>query len=232
MSNRPYPQFGVPLDPNVIVPTLPFVPLYGVTPDNNYIPIQVNNDGQLSIGNVTISGPVTVNDVVIKGVDPNNGNTSEDVSVNNLEGSNGYALRTSLFSANNSNSLLVNPDGSINVNIESGGSTPTIYNQYEENDTVPSGTPTTLWSYTVPNGETFELNGFVGWGTYNGEFLITHNDVTSGGGWSSAAVPTLVVGYGNSPIVCNAGDTISISVTHYSTQTQIFKVNALGTIVM
>jgi len=107
---RPDPQYGVQLSVADIPLELPIYPIYGVTPSDKYIPIQVNNDGQLSIGNVTITGPVTVNDVVIKGVDPDNGNTSEDVSVVNW-GIHGFALRTSIFYQGNA--LLVNPDGSI-----------------------------------------------------------------------------------------------------------------------
>jgi len=110
---RPDPQYGVQLSVADIPLELPIYPIYGVTPSDKYIPIQVNEDGQLSIGNVTITGPVTVNDVVIKGVDPDNGNTSEDVSVVNW-GIHGYALRTSIFYQGNA--LLVNPDGSININ--------------------------------------------------------------------------------------------------------------------
>jgi hypothetical protein len=67
----------------------------------------------LQIGNITISGPVTVNDVVIKGVDPDNGFTSEDVAVKNLGSGNGYAIRTSIFDGGNQ--LVINADGSINV---------------------------------------------------------------------------------------------------------------------
>src|ERR1035438_1473484 len=89
---RPDPQYGVQLSVADIPLELPIYPIYGVTPSDKYIPIQVNNDGQLSIGNVTITGPVTVNDVVIKGVDPANGNTSEDVAVYNLGSGNGYSL--------------------------------------------------------------------------------------------------------------------------------------------
>jgi hypothetical protein len=110
---RPDPQYGVQLSVADIPLELPIYPIYGVTPSDKYIPIQVNNDGQLSIGNVTITGPITINDVVIKGVDPDNGNTSEDVSVVNW-GIHGFALRTSIFYQGNA--LLVNPDGSININ--------------------------------------------------------------------------------------------------------------------
>lgn len=111
---RPNPQFNTPLGANSINAELPLYPIYGVTPDNKYTPISVDENGQLAIGNVTITGPVTVNDVVIKGVDPANSFTSEDVSVVNW-GINGYALRTSLFYQGNV--LMINSDGSANVSI-------------------------------------------------------------------------------------------------------------------
>lgn len=108
------PQFGVPLSVDQINPELTIYPIYGVTPDDKYIPVAVDEDGKLSVGNITITGPVTITDVTIKGVDPDNGNTSHDVSVVNW-GINGYALRTSLFY--NANVLVINPDGSTNVNV-------------------------------------------------------------------------------------------------------------------
>ena len=77
----PTPQFGVPLTPNQINPELSWYPIYGVTPDDKYVPIAITENGQLSIGSVTITGPVTVTDIVIKGVDPANSFVSEDVDV-------------------------------------------------------------------------------------------------------------------------------------------------------
>lgn len=110
---KPNPQFNTPLSPNQINAELPFYPLYGVTPDNKYTPVAIDENGQLSIGAVTITGPVTVSDVVIKGVDPDNSFVTEDISVYNLGPSNGYAMRSTLFDGGNH--LAINPDGSINV---------------------------------------------------------------------------------------------------------------------
>jgi hypothetical protein len=109
----PTPQFNTPLTPAQLHPELTFHPIYGVTPDNKYTPISITENGQLSIGSVTISGPVTVTDVVIKGVDPDNSFVTEDIDVYNLGVGNGYSMRTTLFDG--ANHLKINNDGSIDV---------------------------------------------------------------------------------------------------------------------
>jgi len=116
---RPEPQYGVQLSVADIPLELPIFPIYGVSPSSRYIPIAVDNDGKLSIGNVTITGPVTINDVVIKGVDPDNGNTSEDFGVYNLGSGNGYAMRSTLFDGGNH--LKIESDGSADVYITGTG---------------------------------------------------------------------------------------------------------------
>lgn len=222
---KPDPQYGVQLSANQINPELPLSPIYGVTPSDKYIPVQVDNDGKLSVGNVTISGPVTINDVVIKGVDPDNGNTSEDISVVNW-GIHGYAMRTSIFYQGNP--LLVNPDGSINVNVTAPGPIPTNANAYTENLAVAPGSTTTLFTYTVAGGTTYLFNGFIGWGTFDGEWLVTLNGANRGGGWSSPSNRTLQIAYGNTPIVAHAGDVVTVTITNYATATQTFRLNVLA----
>lgn len=118
----PTPQFNTPLTPAQINPELSIYPIYGVTPDDKYTPISITENGQLSIGSVTISGPVTVTDIVIKGVDPDASFVSEDVDVFNLGAGHGWSLRTTLFDSNN-NHLAINNDGSINVNATFSNST-------------------------------------------------------------------------------------------------------------
>ena len=226
---RPNPQFNTPLSPSQINAELPFYPLYGVTPDNKYTPISITENGQLSIGSVTITGPVTVSDVVIKGVDPDNSDTTEDIAVYNLGPSHGYAIRSSIFDVGG-NHLIINPDGSINVNVES-GITGTNLNQYSENNAVPSGIQTTLFTYTVPAGKTYNLDGFVGWGTYDAEFLVLINGTNSGGGRNSPTQRTLEVDYLNTPIVVSAGQTITVTVQHYSNTTEQFRLNTLAELI-
>lgn len=227
-TNPPHPQFGVSLTPPQLNSELPFSVQYGVTPDNKYIPVQVDENGQLSIGNVTITGPVTVNDVVIKGVDPDNGNASEDIAVVNW-GMHGFAMRSSIFYQGNP--LLVNPDGSIDVNITSPGSPPTNLNTYTENLAVAPSSTTTLFSYTVPAGHTYNFNGFIGWGTYDGEFLVLVNSTNKGGGWSSPTNRTLQINYGSTPIIANAGDNVTVTITNYATSSQTFRLNVLADLI-
>ena len=56
----------------------------------------------------------------------------------------------------NGNFIEPNPDGSINVKLENGGggSTTPVTVSYSESSSVPSGSPYTLLSYTVPVGNT------------------------------------------------------------------------------
>ena len=245
-TNPPDPQFGVSLTPPQLNSELPFNVIYGVTPLDEYIPIQVNEAGQLSIGNVTITGPVTISAAVIQGVDPANGNTPEDISVVNLGGGTAYALRTSLYDGANEltihpngsidtnvisggNALLVNLDGSIDVNITNPGTPNTNLNTYAENLAVPGGgATTTLFTYTVASATTYLLNGFIGWGSYDFEFTVTKNSARRGGGWSSPTNRTLQIDYGSTPIIFNAGDVVAILVTSYSAHTEEANLNVLA----
>jgi hypothetical protein len=220
----PSPQFGVPLAPNQINPELSWYPIYGVTPDDKYVPISITESGALNISGVTITGPVTVSDVTIKGVDPANSFTSQDVSVVNW-GLNGYALRSSIFY--DGNPLLVHPNGSIDVNLLStGGGIPA--NDYVENLAVPPNSTTTLFTYVVPASTTYSLVGIRAWGTYDAEFLIQVNGANEGGGWTSPSNRTLMLDYGTVPIIASAGSTVTVTVTNYATSSQTFRLNALG----
>ena len=60
----PPPQFGVPLAPNQINPDLTIFPIYGVTPSNKYIPISVNDMGELVV-EATFSGSITIGEIGI-----------------------------------------------------------------------------------------------------------------------------------------------------------------------
>jgi hypothetical protein len=237
----PPPQFGVPLSEDQINPELPFYPIYGVTPQNKYIPFQVDAAGALAT-NATFVGSITVADVTIRGVDPADSFSPHDVSVVNW-GIDGYALRTSLFYQDNvllihpngsidtniisgGNSLSVNPNGSINVNVV-GSSVGIPNNIYAENLAVPPSSTTTLFTYVVPAGVTFNINGLIGWGTYDGEWLITVNGANKGGGWSSPSFRTIELDYLSIPIVAVAGDTVAVTITNYAHSSQTFRMNLL-----
>jgi len=53
------PLYNTPLLPSQINPELPFYPAYGVTPDNKYIPISIDQMGRLNV-NATFSGSITI----------------------------------------------------------------------------------------------------------------------------------------------------------------------------
>ena len=101
-------------------------------------------------------------------------------------------------------------------------------NVFVENLSVSPNSTTTLFTYTVPAGVTYNLNGFIGWGTYDGEFLVKLNGSNVGGGWSSPTNRTLSIDYGNTPIIATTGDVITITITNYATASQTFRLNVLG----
>src|SRR5581483_6939907 len=84
--------------------------LWGINPQNKFIPIQIDSQGRLQMGG-TITA--TIGEVLVEGRDYSD-NTYHELGVTNLGGSNGFAQKIVLSSG--SNSLVVNPDGSINVN--------------------------------------------------------------------------------------------------------------------
>lgn len=106
------PQYGVGVSIAQYNTQIPMSVQYGVTPANTFIPIKVTASGELVIGGVTITGPVTVSDVTVRGVDPNDGNSEHEVAVVNF-GADGYPLRSAIF--DHANQLKINADGSINV---------------------------------------------------------------------------------------------------------------------
>jgi len=56
------PQFGVPITPSEASLGLPFYPMYGVTPSNEYIPIQVDGAGSVAV-TATFSGSITIGEI-------------------------------------------------------------------------------------------------------------------------------------------------------------------------
>ncbi|MGH7975016.1 MAG: hypothetical protein ACREBR_05795 [bacterium] len=240
----PPPQFNTPLAPDQINPELPFYPIYGVTPSDKYIPISIDSMGRMNV-NATLSGSVTIGE--IGAPDESNfsygaslqqpiGGVYQDTNPTLSAGEQGVVRLTQYraFHVNLRDSLgneIVSTAGSLDVHVTGTSNSGTPYNQYEENNAVPPGESTTLWSYTVPVGESFQFNGFVGWGTYDGEFTVTVNAANAGGGWSSPTNRTLIVNYVPSPIVLAAGDQIAVLITQYSVSSQTFKINILATLV-
>jgi hypothetical protein len=106
------PQYGVGIPINQYNTQIPMSVQYGVTPSNTFIPIKVNASGEIVIGGVTITGPISISDVTIQGVDPADGNSTHEVAVVNF-GPDGYPFRSAIF--DHANQLKINADGSINV---------------------------------------------------------------------------------------------------------------------
>lgn len=58
----PPPQFGVPLSTEQMGNELPFEAIYGITPNNKYIPISIDNQGRLNT-TATLIGTVTIGQI-------------------------------------------------------------------------------------------------------------------------------------------------------------------------
>ena len=107
---------------------------------------------------------------------------------------------------------------------------PTGVTLFASSDTVPSGIETTILTYTVP-AASFHIRQFVGWGTYDGEFLIRKNGSIVGGGRTSAADRTLNVAYEAGQIPTVNGDTIIVTILYYNVNTSgphQFRCNLIG----
>lgn len=102
-------------------------------------------------------------------------------------------------------------------------------NEYDEDPTVSPSILTPIVTYVVPGGNTLRITGIVGWGTYDGEFVLDVDGTVKGGGWSSPASRTLKVPY-SAGIPATAGQTVTLSVIHYSSTAQTFKANLMGTL--
>jgi hypothetical protein len=255
----PSPQFGVPLAPNQINPELPFYPIYGVTPDDKYIPFSITENGFLNV-NATFSGSITIGEVGTPdessftfgtSLEQPVGGVYQDTNPTLSPGETGAVrlteyrafhvnLRDSsgieVFPATETTSLSIlstleqlNFSGGSLV-VTTTGSVGTPVNVYAENTTVPPGILTIILSYTVPAGKTLSITGAYGWGTYNGEYAIQVDGIEVGGGWTSAANINFHVDYSSAPVFATAGEVVTVCVTMYATHTEDFKANLLGTL--
>src|SRR5665213_2080098 len=244
----PSPQFGVPLAPNQINPELPFYPIYGVTPDDKYIPFSITENGFLNV-NATFSGSITIGEVGTP--DESNftfgtsleqpvGGVYQDTNPTLSPGETGAVrlteyrafhvnLRDSscieVFPATETTSLSIlstleqlNFSGGSLV-VTTTGTAGVPSNTYVENLAVPSGILTTLYSFVVPSSKTYSLNSFIAWGQYDGNFIVTVDAIRVGGARSSPTSRTITLDYISAPIVVNAGSQI-LSLIHISEPTR------------
>jgi hypothetical protein len=98
---------------------------------------------------------------------------------------------------------------------------------FASSDTVPNGVETTILSYTVPVSS-FHISQVIGWGTYDGEFLVRKNGTIVSGGRTSAATRTLNILYGDAQIPATTGDIITVTILEYGPGMQQFRVHLLG----
>ena len=257
----PPPQFGVPLSESQINPELPFYPIYGVTPSNKYIPFSITENWYLNV-NATFSGSITIGEIGIADESSFTYGTSLEQPVGgvyqdtnptlslgetgavrlteyrafhvNLRDSSGIEILPATETT--STSILSTLEqfnfsgGSLVVTTTGSAGTPD--NIYAENLAVAPNSTTTMFSYTVPAGVTYNVNGLIGWGTYDGEWLITVNGANKGGGWSSPSARTLQLNYQNIPIVAMVGDIVAVTITNYASSSQTFRMNLLTELIM
>lgn len=117
---------------------------------------------------------------------------------------------------------LTSTSGALNVNIV-GATTPTAINICATNNSVTYGTETVILTYTNTGIST--VTQFIGWGTYDGEFLLRINGTIVGGGRTSAAQRTLQV-VASFPTVIS--DVITVTILEYGPGTQQFRANLIG----
>jgi hypothetical protein len=99
-------------------------------------------------------------------------------------------------------------------------------NLFATNDSVPYGIETVILTYTPIVA--FHITQIIGWGMYDGEFLLRVNGVIVGGGRTSAAERTLDIEYETAAIPTNPGDVITITILEYGPGLQQFRANLLG----
>jgi len=113
------PRYGIPLNAEELTSSDPCAVLYGVTPTNKFIPIQIDVDGRLRLGagvTLDVEG-LELGDVGILGEDPDTG-TEHELSITSL-GDGGWGLKTTLHDATGIGitSTLVSGKQSLDVNV-------------------------------------------------------------------------------------------------------------------
>jgi hypothetical protein len=93
---------------------------------------------------------------------------------------------------------------------------------------VPFNTETTILTYTVPADQRLYITQVHGWGYTNGEFVIYVDGDAKSGGFTSAAEPNYDGNFVTAPIVADAGQIVTITLSHMNPAAKTMKANLLG----
>lgn len=157
--------------------------------DDNPLPIAF--DGTVNIGDVRITAQDN---------DPKPGDIHSSVRI-----------------SDGTNDVRVNPDGSINVVVESGGGGVQVVNQYNSISSVPAGPSTSLLTYTVPVGKKAFLFRIEYGGDNFARFDVTINAApfATGRTWYGNFKETFeFAAAGADGYQLNAGDIVQVFVVH------------------
>lgn len=222
MANIRNPSYGTEKDELSLTSQDPASVLYGVNPNNRFIPVKVTTDGALVIG-----APIELEagDLEIGAVELKNYNTDDRVYV-----SPNHEVLTQSRLYDYLGNGLTSTAGALNVSVVSTVAASTPINVFGSN-LAPVATETTVVSYTVPAGRTFDITGFTGWGDWDAEFLLKVDINVVGGGRSSPSDRMIVVPYGVATITATAGQVVSVTaITNQADATQMMKANLLGSL--
>jgi len=92
----------------------------------------------------------------------------------------------------------------------------TRVHEFDENLVVPAAAETTILSYVVPVGQTFEVGSWSAWANVDAEYYLRVNGTQRAGGRTSIAEPSLRVVYLFKAITATAGQTVTISTLRQS----------------
>ncbi|PCI45867.1 MAG: hypothetical protein COB41_00315 [Proteobacteria bacterium] len=116
----------------------------------------------------------------------------------------------------NGDALLINPDGSINVNASNSQGSPN--NTYNEISSVAASTPSTIVSYMAPVGKTTYLQKIKASGTNIAQYEVKVNGsvIDKGYTYFGSSLSTLFdfTGNANNGYLLTVGDLVILEVTH------------------